>query len=69
MPYTLPFTFYNLKKLQLCVDFNEIHSILSMFTMLRSCHNLQNLKIEVMLDVAFGISLLHFLKSHLVVYN
>uniref|UniRef100_A0A804Q5K4 F-box domain-containing protein n=2 Tax=Zea mays TaxID=4577 RepID=A0A804Q5K4_MAIZE len=47
MPYTLPFTFYNLKKLQLCVDFNEIHSILSMFTMLRSCHNLQNLKIEV----------------------
>ncbi|PWZ19551.1 F-box/FBD/LRR-repeat protein [Zea mays] len=30
----------------LCVDFNEIHSILSMFTMLRSCHNLQNLKIE-----------------------
>ncbi|CAD6262227.1 unnamed protein product [Miscanthus lutarioriparius] len=46
MPYTLPFTFYNLNLLRLYMDFTEMRPILFMFTLLRSCHNLQNLEIE-----------------------
>ncbi|OQU78429.1 hypothetical protein SORBI_3009G233600 [Sorghum bicolor] len=46
MPYTLPFTFYNLKNLMLSMDFTEMRPILFMFTLLRSCDNLQKLEIE-----------------------
>ena len=67
--YALPFTFSNLKNLKLSMDFTEIHPILFMFTLLRSSHNLENLEMEVMLDVAFGTSLFTLLEGHLVVYN
>lgn len=46
MPYTLPFTFYNLKNLELRLNFGEMNSILFMFTLLRSCRNLQGIEIE-----------------------
>jgi hypothetical protein len=65
----VPFAFSNLKNLKLSMDFTEIHPILFMFTLLRSSHNLENLEMEVMLDVAFGTSLFTLLEGHLVVYN
>jgi hypothetical protein len=37
-----------------------------MFTLLRSCHNLENLKVKVMI-VAFGIFLFKLFKGHIVV--
>jgi len=69
MPYTLPFTFYNLKNLKLYPDFTQMHPILFMFTLLRSCHNLEKLEIEVMLDVAFWIPFFTLFKGNLVVYS
>jgi hypothetical protein len=39
-----------------------------MFTLLRSCHNLENLKVKAM-DVAFVIFLFTLFKCHIVVYN
>ncbi|CAD6332724.1 unnamed protein product [Miscanthus lutarioriparius] len=52
MPYTLPFTFYNLKNLKLYLDFTQMQHILFMFTLLRSCHNLEKLEIELILSKA-----------------
>lgn len=67
--HTLPFTFYNLKNLKLYPDFTQMHPILFMFTLLRSCHNLEKLEIEVMLDVAFWIPFFTLFKGNLVVYS
>jgi hypothetical protein len=71
MPYTLPFTFYNLKNLMLSMDFTEMRPILFMFTLLRSCDNLQKLEIEVILDVYLVAILFMFtlFEGHLVIYN
>ncbi|KAJ1264100.1 hypothetical protein BS78_09G236400 [Paspalum vaginatum] len=51
IPHTLPFTFHNLKDLKLWTHFTEMHSILLIFALLRSCHNLENLEIEINVDI------------------
>ncbi|WVZ99612.1 hypothetical protein U9M48_044881 [Paspalum notatum var. saurae] len=50
IPHTLPFTFHNLKDLKLWTHFTQMDSISLTFTLLRSCHNLENLEIEINVD-------------------
>ena len=50
---TLPCTFDNLKSLKLFMDFCELPSILSVFCLLKSMPNLEELKIKVMLNTTF----------------
>ncbi|KAJ1264102.1 hypothetical protein BS78_09G236600 [Paspalum vaginatum] len=48
--HKLPFNFYNLKDLKLSTHFTQMEPILFIFTLLRSCHNLEKLKIEILLE-------------------
>jgi len=48
-----PFTFYNLKSLELSTPFTAMNPIVFVFRLLRSSPNLEKLKIQVTLNVAF----------------
>jgi len=61
----IPFTFSNLKSMELSTDFADMHRISLMFCLLRSSPNLEKLKIEVILKVAFWILIIKALESHL----
>jgi hypothetical protein len=61
----IPFTFSNLKRMGLSIDFSDMHRISLMFCLLRGSPNLEKLKIEVVLNVAFRIFIITVFGSHL----
>jgi hypothetical protein len=63
----IPFTFSNLKSLELSTDISDMHHISLMFCLLRSSPNLEKLKIEVMLAWTTFYSSLQFLKVILLI--
>ena len=58
----IPFTFHNLKSLEISTLFGYMEPILLLFSLLRSSPNLEKLKIEVMLNAIFWTFIIMFLK-------